>query len=1540
MTATIDPLETAHHVGAAYRRYLSSMQPVRDPAIRSALAQQIAGGHLLKGPFLEATPPYVQAASIDELVASGVLAPGIRAFTGPHLPPDRPLYAHQEQAVRKAAWGRNLVVATGTGSGKTESFLLPILNALASEAARGPLTPGVRAILLYPMNALANDQMKRLRALLSGAPEVTFGRYIGETRQRRADAQEEFLARFPGAEPLPNELLSREEMRASPPHLLLTNYAMLEYLLLRPADVELFAGPFADTWRFVVVDEAHVYDGARGAELAMLLRRLRDRVAPERELQYIATSATVGDDAAAAVRFATDLFGTPFHWVPGVESAQDLIRPSRLPAPAGSFWGPLPTAAYAELLDASDADARLVAYAASAGFAAPDAATALAHEKRFASLQQLLARGPQDVGSVLAELLADVADASHVLDAMVRLAAAMRHPDGSAVLSARYHLFARATEGAFLCLGTEAPHVSLARHTVCDQCENAMFEFGSCRRCGEVYLAGTEDDGRLRPRRATDPNTVWLALAAGRSGEDEDDATLDDGSGTALSDEESGLCLRCGALHSAPRTRCGRSGCSGVVTATRRLATRRSGTLGGCVTCGARGEHSIRLFETGSDAATAVLTTAVYQSLPPAEGDDADYPGEGRKLLLFNDSRQAAAFFAPYLDRTYQRLQWRRLIVLGLRRARSFDDEPVSVDDLAFHLAKEADRFGFFSRRMTGQGKAREALRWLMAELVSTDDRQSLEGTGMMRLALDLGRGALPAPLMTGLGLTDSEARDVVAELLRGLVRQGVLTMPENVDPRDEIFAPRLGPIYVRSKGPDAKRKVLAWSPASSTNRRIDYLTKIAAATGADSDPAELLAGIFRWLAAQRDGALSSMSDRSLGVVHQVDHSALRISAAAELFRCDRCARLAPTSVRQVCPALGCSGALQAWSPDDEDDDHYRTLYRSMDPVPLHAMEHTAQWRSTVAAEIQHKFIQGEVNVLSCSTTFELGVDVGDLQAVMLRNMPPTTANYVQRAGRAGRRTSSAALVVTYAQRQSHDLSQFARPEQMIAGQVRAPYIPLANERIDRRHAHSVVLAAFFRWAKEQHGLEWSTIGDFVLAGPDGKRAIDLVARYLAPPPQPVVDALGRILPADVAREIGVGTGEWIERLLDLLDAVRVEVATDVEFFTDLERVAGAERNYTLARRCQEVVKTLAGRNLLGMLATRNVLPKYGFPVDSVELRTQYLQDQKLRSQLELSRDLSSAIYEYAPGAEIVAGGKLLRSAGIYRLPGRELPSKYYDECTVCGAYRESLAPLDPVCDLCGTHRRGKPRQYLVPEFGFIADRATTSTSDSPPRRSWHGATYIVDQSPESTERIVDLPSGDKATVFSGPRGTLVVVADGVRGAGWLLCRRCGWGTPQGIGKLPRSHPDLRRSDQCDGTLELRSLAHRFQTDLLTLDLPGSGQLPVSAWRSALYAILEGASELLRIARDDVDGSLDPRSDGRPDIGLFDTVPGGAGNVLRIGEHIGQVLRIARNRVAECECGAETSCYACLRSYRNRRYHDELSRRGALSVLEPLVTVG
>ncbi len=227
----------------------------------------------------------------------------------------------------------------------------------------------------------------------------------------------------------------------------------------------------------------------------------------------------------------------------------------------------------------------------------------------------------------------------------------------------------------------------------------------------------------------------------------------------------------------------------------------------------------IRLFETGNEAAAAVLGTALYQALPPAtDGPAAALPGRGRKLLFFSDSRQAAAYFAPYLEGSYTRIQHRRLMTQAVLKGCPGPDEPMHIDDLVAHTVRAADRAGVFRRNDSRQAKQREVALWVMQEVLSIDDRQSLEGLGLLRVDLDREPFWQPPASLTSLGLSDDEAWWLMQELLRTVRNQGALTMPEDVDAGDEAFSPRRGPVWVRSKGSDAKRKVISWLPSAAVS--------------------------------------------------------------------------------------------------------------------------------------------------------------------------------------------------------------------------------------------------------------------------------------------------------------------------------------------------------------------------------------------------------------------------------------------------------------------------------------------------------------------------------------------------------------------------------------------------------------------------------------------------------------------------------------------------------------------------------------------------
>jgi ATP-dependent helicase YprA (DUF1998 family) len=1545
VTDRLDALAAAQQIESSYKRYLKTLLSPRDSLLANAFDDAIDSTRLLtKGPLLELTPPYQPGATPQELIGEGVLHQSFADLHSDAVPMDRPLYRHQETAIRKFLAGRNLVVCTGTGSGKTECFLFPILSELLRRRAEGALGPGVRALLLYPMNALANDQLKRLRQVLAAAPDITFGRYTGETVTSATAAESDFLSANPGQHRLPNELLSREEMRQRPPHLLLTNYAMLEYLLLRPADIDLFDGPYTGTWRFLVMDEAHVYDGAQGSEVALLLRRLRQRVAPDTSLQCVATSASLtGSSPSAAPReamtFATNLFGAPFEYDPTDASRQDLVTPTRqqrIPAPT---W----TLTDQQILTLGQPNADIADLSRLAG--AADSAEALHSEARTTDLKAALATDPRDVRALEASMWPDDPAGADKLQALVALGSRVHDSAGSPVLSARYHFFVRATEGAFVSFSDSGPRIFLGRHEVDPQTGRAVFEIGTCIRCGAVHLAGeVQRRGSYEhflPTTKAEGSVRWLVLTDTETDTivDEDELTLAEEDLRA--DPTTGyLCTGCGILCDAAANppSCPDPACKGGRMRRVRAHPGATRVMSRCTECGAQSRQVIRRLRTDTNAAPAVVTTALYQQLPEGTGTSADEVGGGRKLLMFSDSRQAAAFAAPYLDRTYSRLLERRYVTQALQDPK-YCDEEITVEDLATVTRRLADRAGHFPETAGRIGREKAANEWVMGELITLEKRQSLEGLGLMRVRLTPPRdGALPRGFAAE-GLSDDETWALINELAKSARLQGAVSLLDEVDIQAERFAPRNGRIRMRSIGSDRGKKVISWLPSGrpgTTNSRITFVTKVLAALGSTADPSKVLQAC--WQVLEDKSYLTTESDRTLGALCQLDHR--RLSAVngltCEWYQCDTCRTLTAFSVRNVCPNSGCAGTLALTGIPEAatDTNHYRVIYQTMNLAPLSAKEHTAQWDAKEAARIQREFIAGRVNVLSCSTTFELGVDVGDLQSVVMRNMPPKTANYVQRAGRAGRRAASAALVVTYANRAAHDLAKYAEPRQMIKGQMRIPWVPIDNERIGRRHAHSIALAAYFRHRSECDELTWRKVGDFFSPAPGTETSpASQVSSFLTPVPGTVRTALKEALPRPIEEVLGVDDDSWVAKLVELLGQAEAEVSSDITMFTTLIEEAKQSDNLRLGARLQDTLRTIRERELLGFLANRNILPKYGFPVDTVELRTLHCTEPTGRN-LELGRDLSLAIYEYAPGNEVVAGGKVWTSRGLRRLPGREIDQLSYRICVVCNRFQCSRI-LDPteLCPTCG-NPYGAIRQFLLPEFGFVADRTARDVGTAPPERRWHGASFVENVGNEVQTYHWSSRNGTAIAARAGTRATLAVISDG-DGAGFQVCDWCGWAEAAQRGRRRRVHQRPETGKDCDGPLRTFSLGHRYQSDVAEFTFDG---VPYhrdheSHWLSALYAILEGASEALEISRDDIDGALSWSADLRRSIVVFDTVPGGAGAAKRIAENILPVVRSALDRVTVCDCGLETSCYGCLRSYRNARFHENLTRRGALEIL-------
>lgn len=1543
-----------------------------------------------------------------------MLARGLQEIQTEGLPLDRPLYVHQEQAIRKTtADQRNLVVATGTGSGKTESFLVPILNHLVRQKEKkGQLTPGVRALLLYPMNALANDQLKRLRALLQNYPHITFGRYTGETKTGQREAEEHFRRNHPTEPRLSNELLSREEMRSTPPHLLLTNYAMLEYLLLRPEDCNFFDGSHAGGWRFLVLDEAHTYNGAAGIEMAMLLRRLKDRVTLTRpnRLQCIATSATLGrgrEDFSAVACFATQLFGERFEWQDTTSERQDVVEATRVPLETlGQRWGKPDPRLYAEwnsILAASRDSASSIESMVESGkrLGIPVAVLETAKQEScqadeqegirtflywvlrgdeyLYTLRGRLTEQPYLLSRIAADILGENAQESAV--GLVELAVqAKAHKENLPLLPARYHLFVRALEGGYVSLMPQ-PRFFLDRQgTVKEAGETwRAFEAASCRRCGVLYLVGkTVTQFLQHPPTISEENREDVEFYLLLEQSDPTPLLADDDEDVAAGEEQQeekeifDLCGRCGAIDRAEALL---SSCRCTQDEQQHYQLQkvpsRDRQVNHCPACGTRSRGLVLRFLTGQDAATSVLATALYQEIPSAresvtaekqveEQDEWESPPpspspllpseERKKLLVFSDSRQDAAFFACYLDRTYGQFLRRRLIVRTLEQHPEALTNRWRIQDVVDSVRRTAEELGVFPARWSAQEQINAVWKWLLLELLALDRRNNLEGLGILGFRLVRPPAwSPPRPLLKPpWELSPDEAWELYALLLSSFRLQGAVSFPDGVDPTDEAFAPRNQKHYFRDNTSVSQKHILSWnSPAhGKMNRRLDLLKKLLAITGGVADLKKALGGIWRNLCSAFADYLRQDQVRGQGTVFRLRHEFYEIvlnlpqvAAAVPWWRCKRCGNISLHNLRDICPTYGCDGVLESCDPAaDFADNHYRRLYLELKPIRMTVEEHTAQLTGLAAAELQDKFVRGEVNTLSCSTTFELGVDVGELEAVLLRNVPPETANYIQRAGRAGRRADATAFSLTFCQRRSHDLAYFQEPERILSGRVHPPYFELRNEKIIRRHANAVALGMFFQHYPEFFGSVEAFFFQPDSAGPEQLQA------FLEQRPPPLRGALQRIVPAELQDTLDIEGWGWVGELFDQQQG-RFSLATE-EVRNTVASLEAMRQELVAASKPSDhilhAINTIQKRNLIEYLANRNILPKYGFPVDVVEL--EILHHGEAAQRLELQRDLRIAIAEYAPESEVVAGGRLWKSSGLKRLPQLAWPRYQYAICEECGRYESVLAgagDLPSHCRACGNglNRTGS---FIEPKFGFqIRSEEPKAPGESRPERSYSSRVYFAGSGQDKTfswERNGIFIKGSYAR-----HGRLAVV----NRAGFKMCSRCGFALR--VSHAPPNRHQTAWRKPCTGTLRFSDLGHEFLSDILDLRIQGNTNVHYKEdfWFSLLYALLEGVSATLSVRREDFDGCL-YRYTGRnmaPALVLFDDVPGGAGHVRRAGEHLGEVLRAARDRVdGRCGCGGglggpgDTSCYGCLRNYRNQFCHDQLSRGAVFAFLQNLLS--
>ena len=1601
-----NPITAARRIEDSYREYLATTIHFDDPGMQSQLREILYGrSYLVKGPFLEATPPYAKDLTLRQLVEDGTLCSGMLDIGG--FDPDRQLYVHQVEAIRKAKEGKNYIVVTGTGSGKTECFLLPIINDILGEFAEKGPSAGVRAMILYPMNALANDQLKRLRELLAGT-DITFGRYTGDTLERQGDAVQAWGEENPGATRLPNELVSREHIRKAPPNILLTNYSMLEYLLLRPQDAPLFEGAFGESWRHIAIDEAHVYSGALGTEIAYLLRRLKARIrscsGAKLELHCYATSATIGspEDMPKVARFAQDMFGEPFEQG---DDAPAVIR-SRQDSPEKDLrdqpWGTLPIGAWCSLRLAL-ADDRAGGLVRSAIASAVPEGELSAFDSNPDHLQGLgeLLLGEVSTSKLVrrvGEGLIDLTDFSAIeeldieglrgdddgvdtLAAMIEVLSAAQRSKGVPVLASRYHSFMRAPEGLFVNL---AEGKLTAEKTVGvpydEENDTPVYEVSVCRRCGQAYILGNETNTKsyawLNPRHAgTDadddfrPRSYYRLAYEGLEdvGEGEEDERSDR--------EIQWLCPVCGTLHDAPE-----GGNHRFPHGERPRIPLELGTAteddSKCTHCGYRNRYAIQPMRVSPEAAGSIVCYELARLLPPFdeldleeedlfaefnEPDGGDRPGS---VICFSDKRQDAAFFAPAMERTYNQITMRQLIREAVDELGGREGE-CAPSDVVRWLASEGLRRHPMQLDGVSSDLAKKNYMWakVIDELEAEDGRNSLEGLGVVRVApspilrylsgdyagaLPKTISKLPARLQRWIGPDDYVT--LLRMCLDTLRERSGLDVPEGADE----FRQNRSKARTIIKGDDdeanpAKCILFVGSTRSTENKRSKlirkYSRKVHGVEATREEARDLLRNMYSFIT----GLLKAIDKRESTRLMVGDASGFRLSSdiwrfashgdSDAVYVCDTCGCEYHYDTHGICLGNNCDGraVMTTFAEAHSKDAYYKDAYGQA-ALPLRIEEHTAQLSSERARTIQKEFIDGKVHILSCTTTFELGVDVGDLRAVFLRNVPPSTANYTQRAGRTGRRAGMPGYAITFARLRPHDIAFFKDPKAIIKGETRPPLCYLDNDIIARRHIFAVALSQYFRDRFEKDGVNLTRDFDGFLelekAKPEGLE--ELVA-YLEGRPKAVTEQLADVFSSspEAASRIGVQEWRWIGDLLNdndgrLTRAHLVKHSDYARLTSGIEEYREANLGYAQAlERSREGLKH---EGTIGVLAENGVLPKYGFPTDLVDLSLIDQVNSSKTKALELQRGLRLAIREYAPGAEIVAGKKLWKSTGIKRLRGREFEIRGYGKCPECDNFIWAIdaGSMDGECPVCHTAIAFK-RKMLVPSYGFVGERVPKAVGVQRPRPKGGMRIYFSQRWPEEYSTDKHEYKGGSVSAKFASNAQLCVVNTGEGARGFNVCMSCGAASTERVNH--RRYCSDRQAKRFD------SLGTTFVSDVLelTFDLGIGLMFEDNDWESLLWAIFAAGAAILEVPEAELGGTMYSDNTGRTSIMLYDDVPGGAGHALQLSGMVDELLGKAHEIVSTCTCDENTCCYGCLCSYLNQTIQHRLSRGGAKRILDSML---
>jgi DEAD/DEAH box helicase/Helicase conserved C-terminal domain/Domain of unknown function (DUF1998) len=1652
----INPVQFAHGVCDEFLRYLFSAFPLSDPELAEQARKLLERPSsldipLVKGPFVSLSESFAKGEPIQKLASAGLLHPVMPGLIGYPT-----MYLHQQQVFEAVKAGQHVLVATGTGSGKTESFLYPIVDDLLRQRDKG-INSGLAAILVYPMNALANDQLDRLRDMLGGTG-ITFGQWVGTTADKESDV---VIERFDGSSRTafiaerkrrreeaaaedravrllapPEECCSEEDIRERQPRILLTNYRQLEVLATRLPDVTLFADA---PLKYLVFDEAHTYSGANGAEVACLIRRLRALAGKTTdEITCIGTSATLSDPTKkdadnedTARRFASRFFGVDPAKVKLVgESyvARDWPKQRYKPiAPPGDGMSRLGRVldAITEPVKIQEVKGVIEEITGQIFEPGKDWQESLfdhlvSNEYVFQTTQIL--RQPKRLNEAAWQTSQRLAmgrlpegdRANAELLCYLVLGAAARK-NGDSLLRPKVHFFLRGLDEAMVALdGTDVePKMRLflslaeAKEHFGGRHDDAFFSVLTCRSCGQHFFekrykdlelsrgsknqlkdfdhgnASPNDDGSDNAWWATSPAETGTRLVTTNRLLEE----ADGGPSAKTAKWPRGyFCRQCGALHRKPSSRCLADGC-GHKEPLIPLIAFGSG-LSSCPSCsstsfriGGREIEPARKIQASTVADVHILAQAMINAGP--EGH--------KKLIIFADSRQDAAFQAGWMQDHARRIRLRHMmhaIIAGSTTPLPLDG---ITDKLTEVFRKDQSLIDALLPELTGEDASaifghktivsvHKALRYMVLREFTTGVRRTdcLESMGLARVDYDSLKPESKGvrALAETLGISSDDTVEGIALILDNWRRNRILYVTN--DPifsqyhkkDNEFIQAGLLPLReFRPQGlllnPDSANKYARSVIAQKGASAVQALFKKWAAKPniLDTDPA---ATILWKLLTEETKTLTRVTLRSqnekplAGDVWQVNMEKLMVEHYHVRERCTTCQRVVTRRAPQAtCTRHNCHGKTRTEEPDKE---NYDVWLMGRPFTMVSAEEHTAQVPGEIRNRIENDFKskEGRTNCLVATPTLELGVNIGALDMALMRNVPPKSANYWQRAGRAGREERMA-VVVTYCRRSPHDRYFFDDPLRLLGGVIEAPAFNLQNPLMVAKHIRSAILSHLLLRTQQADGeveqirevlklLFPTFIRSYLLDEenhfrdqPTSTAPLGLLLEQLK---VPLTDRLTRLFaqhwPEEAAELASRETiDETITETAAELDNVlrrlhrRLTWARSTRAELHKKKDAGLieKEEEQLLRRCDEFINSIVrcdrATYTLIVLANEGFLPGYGVYEGGItaSARRGFGKSSGPRA-FDLSRSEVVGLREFIPGNRLYANrGSFYVSR--YHLGADEqarirtlhvnVEKGYVTEQEGDTSYGQGggvAIDTMPLTDLDLAHEsritEDENLRFSMP-VSVLGRLRNRNRGGKAFKIGDHEVSYVRGQSIE----LVNL--GEAGRVKQGEIGH------------WI-CSVCGaaktpYAVPAELAQFMKIH-----KERCGRDVARLALSVQSDVDMLQFHSVADETTGINIGE----ALRTGATRLLDMGQEDLQLLNVQKADESHDLLIYDPMPGGSGLLEQMLARWQELIGASRELLVGCPQACETACYSCLKTFRNQFFHDMLNRHTALELIEAL----